>query len=480
MGDSIVQFSLIIGFYLASMGLGAFLSRMIKDSELIFGFVSLEMILGTIGAFSVPACYFFFAMSDSSGYQFFVLSLVTIIGTLTGFEIPLLIRIINDENVQGESVSDVLTFDYLGALGATLLFPFFLLPFVGLYRSSLLFGIVNIVISLITIRIFRKKLAAEGKKDFPLILGNICLILVIGFMVVKSSDYLKRWSNTIYKHPLVYTENSNYQRIELTKNESEFRLYLNGAIQFSSRDEYRYHEALVHVPLSQVKEPKKVLVLGGGEGLVIRELLKYNDLSQVTLVDIDPAITRLAQENELLKRQNKDALKDERVHIKHEDAFVFLKNDTAQYDAIIADLPDPTNETLSRLYTDAFYKLCLRRLTQEGVLCSQATSPHLTSNSFWSIAKTISSSGFNYIYPYQVYIPSFGNWGFVMAKRNPEFSIKLREELDLVYLDEEVFEHIFYFEKDIRDKQVEVNRLDKPILMDYYLEHWQSLQGEER
>ncbi len=480
MGDSIVQFSLIIGFYLASMGLGAFLSRMIKDSELIFGFVSVEMILGTIGAFSVPACYLFFAMSDSSGYQFFVLSLVTIIGTLTGFEIPLLIRMINDENEQGESVSDVLTFDYLGALGATLLFPFLLLPFVGLYRSSLLFGIINIVISLITLRIYRKRLAAEGRKGFLLFFGNICLIAIIGFMIVKSSDYLKRWSNSIYKHPLVYSENSNYQRIELTKNNSEFRLYLNGAIQFSSRDEYRYHEALVHVPLSQVAEPKRILVLGGGEGLVIRELLKYDQLSSVTLVDIDPAITQLAQENELLKRLNQEALDDDRVHIRHEDAFVFLKKDTAHYDAIIADLPDPTNETLSRLYTDAFYKLCLQRLTKKGVLCTQATSPHLTSNSFWSIATTISASGFNYIYPYQVYIPSFGNWGFVMAKRDPEFTLKLREELDLIYLDEEVFYHIFYFEKDIRKNNVEVNRLDKPILMDYYLEHWQSLQGEER
>jgi len=236
----------------------------------------------------------------------------------------------------------------------------------------------------------------------------------------------------------------------------------------------------VHVPLSQVAEPKKILVLGGGEGLVVRELLKYKELENITLVDIDPAITRLANENELMKRQNQHSLEDKRVDIRHEDAFVFLKNDTTIYDAIIADLPDPTNETLARLYTDAFYKLCLQRLHKDGVLGTQATSPHLTSNAFWSIETTISTAGFNYTYPYQVYIPSFGNWGFILAKRSPEFSVQLREELELTFLDEEVFDHMFYFAKDINRTKVEVNRLDKPILMDYYLEHWHSLQGEQR
>lgn len=462
------------------MGLGAFLSRMLKENQVIYGFISIEMCLGLIGAFSVPACYFFFAMSDSSGYQFFVLSLVSIIGTLTGFEIPLLIRILSNENGLDEKVSDVLTFDYLGALGATLLFPFLLLPFVGLYRSSLLFGLINIIISLLTLRIYHKRITLENRKKNLLYLGNICLIIVIGFMLIKSSDYLKRWSNSIYKHPLIYKENSQYQRIELTKNESEFRLYLNGAIQFSSRDEYRYHEAIVHVPLSQIESPKNVLVLGGGEGLVIRELLKYSMLEQVTVVDIDPAITKLASENELLKRQNNQALADQRVEVQHEDAFVFLKNDTSTYDAIIADLPDPTNETLSRLYTDAFYRLCLQRLRIDGVLCTQATSPHLTTKAFWSIEATISKAGFNFTYPYQAHIPSFGNWGFIMAKRSPEFRLELRDDIELKFLDKEDFNHIFYFAKDIRKTNVEVNRLDKPILMDYYLEHWQSLQGQER
>ena len=463
------------------MGVGAFLSRYFSSANVLVGFIGVEMLLGVIGSFSVPMCYLFFALSDSAGYQFFVLSLVTLIGTLTGFEIPLLTRILENKNSFEKNISDVLTFDYLGALGATLLFPFFLLPFLGLYRSSLLFGFINLLVAFITLRMFRDQLNVSNRINTMLNLGHLALAAVIGFMIYKTDSHLSQWNESLYKFPIIHTENSQYQKIDLAKNDAEFRLYLNGAIQFSSRDEYRYHEALVHIPLSQLDRIDNVLVLGGGEGLAVREILKYQEIKSVDVVDIDPAITDLAKSNQLISRLNKQSLSDPRVKTIHQDAFAYLKEVDARYDAIIIDLPDPTNEHIARLYSDAFYKLCMNRLNFDGIISTQATSPNLSTNAFWCINETLRSCGLNYTYPYFVNIPSFGNWGFIMARRNPKFVNRLRDGIDYAFLENENFEHIFYFSKDIRARgTIEVNQLDQPVLLEYYLEHWQSLQGTQR
>lgn len=480
MGDSIVQFSLIIGFYLASMGIGAFLSRFFVTKDVLLGFIGVEILLGLVGAFSVPLCYLFFALSDSSGYQFFVLTLVSLIGTLTGFEIPLLTRILENKTSFEKNISDILTFDYLGALGATLLFPFFLLPFLGLYRSSLLFGLINLLVAFVTIRLFKDQLEIKKQNHILLNVSQLGFVCIIVFMIIKTDQHLDQWNDSIYKFPIIHTENSPYQKIDIAKTNSEFRLYLNGAIQFSSRDEYRYHEALVHVPLCQLDSVFNVLVLGGGEGLAIREILKYPEIKSIDVVDIDPAITNLATSNAMLARLNNDALKNEKVTIIHQDAFTFLKEGDSKYGAIIIDLPDPSNESLARLYSDSFFKLCLRRLSSDGIIVTQATSPNLSNKAFWCINETLRYSGFDYTYPYHLHIPSFGNWGFVMARRHPTFNNQLRKEIEYKFLEHESFDHLFYFSKDIRSTGVEINKLDKPILLEYYLEHWKSLQGTKR
>lgn len=479
LGDSIRQFSLIIGIYLASMGLGSFFSRFIHN-KLLLSFIYVELILGLIGALSVPMCYMYFSYSDASGYQIFVLFLVFLIGMLTGFEIPILTRIMEDELGLRENISNILTYDYLGALAATLLFPFFLIPLVGLYKSSLIFGLINIAVGLTTIYVFRDFL--EVKKSFKNAVNFFAIILciVIGFMIYKSNDYLNHWENSIYKFPVIYTENSPYQNISITQQPDEFRLYLNGAIQFSSRDEYRYHEALTHIPLQQLDKVEHVLLLGGGEGLAAREILKYEELISLKIIDIDPAVTKVSNKLNLLKDLNQGSLEDAKVEVLHEDAFAFLKQDTKQYDAIIIDLPDPSNESLARLYSSAFYKLCLSRLTSDGIVCTQATSPELSKKAFWCIASTMYHSGFAYTYPYHINIPSFGNWGFIMAKNNPTFIDQLRPEIEYAYLENELLKHIFYFPKDARLTTQEINRLDKPVILEYYLDHWQSLQGQKR
>ncbi len=479
MGDSIRQFSLIIGVYLASMGLGSFFSRVV-DKKLVSSFIIIELLLGFVGALSVPLCYFYYSMSDAQGYQFFVLFLTGIIGSLTGFEIPLLTRIMEDEYSLKDNISNILTFDYLGALLATLIFPFFLVPFVGLYKSSIIFGLINIAMGLLSIYLLQDELKRTKRfKRLIYLCTTLSSILLIS-MFFAAKQFMAFWNESIFRYPVIHTENSPYQNLTVTAHPNEFRLYLNGAIQFSSKDEYRYHESLVHVPMSQMKDAKRVLVLGGGEGLAARELLKYPALEEIVIVDIDPAVSRLSTKLPILNQLNENALENSKVRLIHEDAFMFLSNGVDLFDVIIADLPDPTNESISRLYSNVFFRMMLQRLNPDGVVCTQATSPELTSNAFWCINETLKKAGFAYTYPYQVNVPSFGNWGFIMAKNKPDFTPSFRQEISYKYLEDALFDQMFYFSKDIRRESVEVNYLDAPVLLEYYLDHWKSLQSGQR
>ncbi len=479
MGDSIRQFSLIIGIYLASMGLGSFFSRVV-DKKLVSSFIIIELLLGFVGAISVPLCYFYYSMSDAQGYQFFVLFLTGIIGSLTGFEIPLLTRIMEDEYSLKDNISNILTFDYLGALLATLIFPFFLVPFVGLYKSSIIFGLINIAMGLLSIYLLQDELKRTKRFKRMIYLCTALSSILLVSMFLSAKQFMAFWNDSIFRFPVIHTENSPYQNLTVTSHADEFRLYLNGAIQFSSKDEYRYHESLVHLPMSQIENPRRVLVLGGGEGLAARELLKYQTLEEIVIVDIDPAVSRLSSKLPLLNQLNEGSLENSKVRLVHEDAFLYLSKGIELFDVIIADLPDPTNESISRLYSAVFFRMMKQRLKPEGVICSQATSPELTPNAFWCINKTMKNAGFAYTFPYQVNVPSFGNWGFVMAKNKPDFKPHFNKEIEYKYLEDALFDQIFYFSKDIRTDDVEVNHLDAPVLLEYYLDHWQSLQSGRR
>jgi spermidine synthase len=479
LGDSVRQFSIIIGFYLAAMGFGSWLSRFFKK-DLLFSFIWIELLLGLVGAFSVPLCYIYFAYADFTGFNIFILGLVSIIGTLTGLEVPLLTQLLQKDSLQSSELSDVLTLDYVGALVATLLFPFVLIPFMGVYKSSLLFGFINIVIGFANFIFFRSIFKSNRKRDAILWLVSLIFIALIAFTAFRANEFIERWNTSVFKHPVIYNDASPYQNIVLTDNGTEFRLYLNSAIQFSSRDEYRYHEALVHVPSMQVPAVKKVAILGGGEGLALREVLKYSDLERVVLVELDPKIVEISREFAQLKALNRASLEDERVEIINDDAFVWLMQNEEKFDVVIADLPDPTNESLSRLYSISFYNLVQNALSGTGVFVTQATSPELSPTAFWCIEETLRSSGFEYAYPYHINVPSFGNWGFVLASQNA-LTFQVKPELDLDFIETESLDHIFYFPPDVQKNTVEVeaNRLDRPIIMDYYLKHWRSLNAEK-
>jgi spermidine synthase len=395
-----------------------------------------------------------------------------IIGFLIGLEIPFLTRLLQNYNQLRYNIANILSFDYLGALIATVSFPFILLPFFGIYQSSLMFGLVNMSIAFIILWLFADVM---GKALTKLRLITITVTVFLIVMVAFSNWALKHWDSSLYKDRIIHSERSRYQKIILTKHKDDIRLFLDGNLQFSSVDEYRYHESLVHVPLAVHNKPvQRVLVLGAGDGMAIRELLKYSAIKELVLVDLDQAIIKLAKENEHVKRLNNNSLHDDKVTIVNADAFAYLNDNEALFDFIISDLPDPNNNALARLYSKQFYQLIRHNLSQDGVFVTQATSPYFATDAFWSIKKTIESSGFDYVYPYHVQVPSFGDWGFVMASSQQKNLTRPDILVNTKFLDGDGFAKLFVFAKDILlgSDQVLINQLDQPVLLRYYLKGW--------
>ncbi len=469
LGDSIKQFSITIGVYMAAMGGGAFLSKFLKGN-LLAKFIEVELLLGFIGGSSVPVMYMVYAFADYGQFYAIMLLFIILIGVLTGLEIPLLSRIMKDYFSENANLANVLSLDYLGALLATLIFPFLLLPILGIFVSSLVFGAVNIGIGVLNIRYFSDELEHSKKQLYSLI--SFLLIAYFFIAIAFSSKVTDWWNDHLFIDQVIFHQSTPYQTLTLTSGKGELKLFLNKVIQFNSEDEYRYHEALVHIPFGLAKEKRNILILGGGECLAAREVLKHPEVEQVVIVDIDPAIFDLARKNIRLKKLNAFAMENPKVHPILEDAFVFLKENEFLFDIIISDLPDPTNEALTRLYSSAFYKLIQKRLSPGGVFVTQATDPYRTNKAFWCIEETIHHSAMSYTYPYHAYVPSFGDWGFILASKIPLAPSNAKLDVPTKFLEQNHLDNLFYFPKDISKPNVESNTLDKPKLLAYYLEAW--------
>ena len=409
-GDSVRQFSVTIGLFMAAMGLGAYITRFISN-HLIARFVIIEILIALIGGLSTVILFVVFPWSG--WYEPTMYGLIIIIGTLVGMEIPLLTRVLSTNNDIRHSIADVLSLDYVGALIGSVSFPLFLLPFLGLFRASFVIGFFNAGVALFNVLLFASLL--RFPKRYAALAILTCLMLIS--VMVTSGQITAFAEGQLYADRIIFSKQTPYQKIVLTREDktNRHRLYLDGHIQFAESDEYRYHEALVHPVLSAPGSRKEVLILGGGDGLAVREILKYDDVKQVTLVDIDPAITRICSTLDPITRLNQGALQDSRVVIRNEDAFAFLRQSKEQFDRVIIDLPDPHNEALSKLYSVEFYTLLARRLNANGLVVSQSTSPLMTRKTFWAVGETMSSAGFD-VLRYQVNVPSFsGDWGFTLA-----------------------------------------------------------------
>jgi spermidine synthase len=466
LGDSVTQFSTVIGTYLFAMGIGSYLSRHVGRG-LVRKFVTIELLVGLIGGSSAAALFFVFSYLTS--FKLVLYFFVSVIGVLVGLEIPLLLRILKGRLQFKDLVSEVLTFDYLGALIASLLFPIVLAPKLGLVRTCFLFGILNAVVAGWTAWLFRDELG--HLRPLRRQVGAVTLVLLAGF--VYANRLTAYAEEGLYADEVIFAESSTYQRIVLTRWRDDLRLFLNGHLQFSSRDEYRYHEALVHPALGAIPHPRRVLVLGGGDGLAVREILKYPTVESVTLVDLDPAMTRLFSGNPALARLNSGSLRDPRVHVTNADAFVWLENDAESFDFAVVDFPDPTNYSLGKLYTTAFYRLLARHLSEHGAAAIQSTSPLFAKQSYWCIVRTVESAGLHAA-PYHAYVPSFGEWGFVIASKEP-YEPPASYVAGLRFLDGSTAPDLFRFPKDMLAVDVEVNRLNNQVLVQYYDSEWRRV-----
>lgn len=470
LGDSVTFFSVTIGLYMAAMGAGSYCSRYIEHS-LISRFIKVEIALALVGGLSIPILYLSYTLETL--FMPCYVTLTLLVGFFVGLEIPFLTRLMESFQNLKTNIANILSFDYVGALVATLAFPFFLLPTLGNYTSSLVLGLINLSIVYVLFRSFRSELqtSSAGLK-LSLLLAFSILLLGIAF----SQQMLERWDQSLYSGRVVHAEQTRYQKIVLTRENNDIRLYLNGNIQFSSVDEHRYHESLVLFPMAFAqKEIKRVLLLGAGDGLAIKQLLKFDSVEEVVLVDLDSKVVELAKSNPYLKELNFNSLTDERVVIIHSDAFSFLKENNTNFDLIISDLPDPNTISLARLYSKQFYHVLRQNLASEGIFVTQATSPFFATKAFWSIVNTVEEAGFEYVLPYHADVPSFGDWGFVMAANHASHVRKEPKTLqNSQFLNQPLLASMQVFPKDQLYENAEVNRLDKPILLQYYLEGWRA------
>lgn len=463
LGDSVTQFSTVIGVYLFAMGIGSWLSKFVVRN-LLGVFIKTEFLIALIGGCS--AALLFGLFDYVSSFRVLLYALILIIGTLVGLEIPLLLRILKDRLEFRDLVAKVFTFDYIGALLASLLFPLLLVPHLGLVRSSFLFGALNAAVGLAALWALWKEVPHAGWLRATGL--AVLAALMAGFF---GSDRLTAWSEkSAYVDNVIFARSTPYQRIVLTRDGDDLRLHLNGNLQFSSRDEYRYHEALVHPALARLPHARRVLVLGGGDGLAVREVLRYPQIEQVTLVDLDSVMTQLFATQEMLVRLNASSLLSPKVRIVNTDAFTWLREQREQFDCIIADFPDPSNFSIGKLYTTAFFEKVRAALADGGAFVSQCTSPYVARKSFWCIDATLRATGFR-TEPYHCYVPSFGEWGFVLAAREP-LQIQPRLPDGLRFLAPDNFASLFDFPPDMARVETEVNRLNNQALVRYFDAEW--------
>ncbi len=468
LGDSVLQFSTVIGSYLFAMGVGSWLSRFF-DRQLPAHFLRIELMVALAGGF-MPALLFLSNAYMPGAFRFLLYAMVGVVGILVGLEIPLVMRILKREVVLKDLVSQVLTFDYLGALAVSVAFPLLLVPQLGLIRTGLLFGFLNAAVAFWALWVFRHELRRFNAHATACVLSVVAL--GVGYAMADQITTLAE--DKFYHERIVLAASSPYQRIVVTNGRTGHKLFLNGNLQFSERDEYRYHETLVHPAMSAFGAPRRVAVLGGGDGMAVREVLKYPSVESVTLVELDPNMTGLFAKDPAMAKLNAGALNSPKLRIVNTDAFKWLQGDDKaemeMFDVIIVDFPDPTNFSIGKLYTNTFYSLLAQRLSASGYAVIQTTSPLVARQSYWTVATTIESAGLHAT-PYHANVPSFGEWGFIIASHRPWRQPTALPE-GLRYLEPTTLPLLFNFPRDMARVPAEVNRLSNQVLVMTYEKEW--------
>ncbi|MBK9625281.1 MAG: polyamine aminopropyltransferase [Rhodocyclaceae bacterium] len=468
LGDSVMQFSTVIGAYLFAMGIGSWLSKYI-EGNLLVRFIQIELLVGMLGGLSAGLLFLIFTL-HSGPFRFSLYALVLLIGILVGLEIPLIMRVLKREVAFKDLVAQVLSVDYIGALAVSLLFPLVLAPQLGLVRSALLFGLLNALVAVWALWLFRAQIGVQNLLRAQSL--TVIVLLLAGF--AYAGKFVSLAEANLYAEDIVHAESSAYQRIVVTRWRDEIRLYLNNNLQFSSRDEYRYHEALVHPALAALPGARRVLVLGGGDGMAVREILKYPQIESVTLVDLDPRMTTLFAQSDLLRQLNQNSLSSPKVKIVNADALKWLEASSEMFDFVVVDFPDPSNHSLGKLYSTAFYRLLKQHVAQTGLVVVQATSPMYARASFWTVVTTLETAGWQAT-PYHALVPSFGEWGYIIASQH-DYHAPLAIDVSTRFVAADTLPALFHFPKDMARVETEANRLDNQILVRLFEREWGRVQ----
>jgi spermidine synthase len=469
-GGGIVATSLIVAGYIAALGAGALVVKPLLRHAAIT-FIAVEALLGIIGGLSAAALYVVFAFVDGSTW---VLALSTaLIGGLVGAEVPLLMTLLQQGRVAGatdagRTLANLNAADYLGALVGGLVWPFILLPHLGMIRGAAATGIINLVAAAIVAMFLLRRVVSTRQ----LVTALCALAAALGLLVsllVHSRDIETTSRQRLYADPIIAYRHTVYQEIVVTQRGNDTRLYLDGGLQFSTRDEYRYTESVVYPALGN--GARSVLVLGGGDGLAARELLRQPGIDKIVQVELDPAVIEIARTT--LHDANAGALDNPRVNVVIDDAMSWLRTPHPElrpaggFDAVIIDLPDPDTPVLGRLYSTEFYALIAHALAPRGLMLVQSGSPFSTPTAFWRTVSTIHSAGYA-VTPYHVHVPTFGDWGFALARPGdvPPTPTMPVNAPPLRFLNPQVLQAATVFSDDIGPRALDPSTLENPRIVE--------------
>jgi len=516
LGNSVRQWAIIIGVMMFFMGVGSDLQKYFSNKHLFDKFIFFEILIGLLGAFG-PIVLLYTYGRFPSHYILVQYFFVTSIGLIIGFEIPLITRI--NETYIAElkiNLGSVLKMDYIGALVGSLLWIFFLPKFFTIIETAFVLGLLNLMVAMFTLFFFRNLVVrTRALAGFTLV---SFIFLIIGLL--SSQGWTSYAEQQLFRDRIIFSETTPYQHIVLTRSRSDdISCYINGQLQFNSFDEFIYHENLVHPAFILAPDAEDILILGGGDGLALREVLKYPQVESVVLCDIDPLMTTLARQNEYFIEMNRNSLADakvtvlenhalqpvedttllienQRIKVRKEfesvadvsiinlDAARFVEQISGVFDIIIMDFPDPNNPDLSKLYSDVFYYHVKDKLAADGVLIQQSTSPVHAKEVFALIGRTMRSAGLAVI-PIHDNVPSFGEWGWWIGGR-AEFwheetlarSLRNTDSLAVStqYLTPAVVQASLDFGRNqLKSESSEINTLTNGLAFVYYTDAWSHL-----
>ena len=472
LGNSVFQWTIILSIMLFSMGLGSRLSNRINNYVIEY-FIGAELILSLLTSMCALAVYSLMGVIEY--IEIFIYLLAILVGLLIGLEIPLVTRINGRYHDLKANISSVMEKDYYGSLIGGLFFAFIGLPYLGLTYTPFVLGTVNLIVATLLFYKFSDRLNPKLKTILLASIVGIFALIALGFYFAKPIILFGEQSR--YSDKVVYSQQTKYQKITLTASNNKYILYLNNSMQLNTMDEWLYHEPLVHAPMLLNSGRKNILILGGGDGCGIREVLKYPEVESIKIIDLDPEMTDFGAKNPIFKELNQNAYENKKVLVENQDAFIALENDTQYYDLIIIDFPDPRSIELSRLYTKEMYTFCRKRLKMDGIIITQATSPYFQAKSFFCINKTMQSAGLNTL-PIHNHVQSFGEWGWIIGSKLYTID-QMKKKLTSIHklpvkntkwLTPDALDMMTKFGKPVGDTTgLEINSIHNPVLFKYYI-----------